>query len=112
MCIEHVPGQCPVVKRAHLQRHRVRQGNDRTEVHPHDRMVKRLLQHVNAVSPAEGKRDKQMPLPPFSVKDLNDALMFVKGDCGIFWSHFWVLKKGWRTGSLLDCGQDREGPLG
>jgi hypothetical protein len=71
MCIEHVPGQCPVVKRAHLQRHRVRQGDDRTEVHPHDRMVKRLLQHVNAVSPAEGKRDKQMPLPPFSVEDLN-----------------------------------------
>jgi hypothetical protein len=46
------------------------------------------------------------------ITPLNDALMFVKGDCGIFWSHFWVLKKGWRTGSLLDCGQDREGPLG
>jgi AraC-like DNA-binding protein len=65
VCVEHVPGQCSVVKRVHLQRHRVRQGDDRAELHPYDRVVQWLLQHVNAISLAEGKRDKQVPLPPF-----------------------------------------------
>ena len=34
-------------------------------------VVQSLLQHVNAISPAAGKRDKQVPLPLFSVEDLN-----------------------------------------
>ena len=71
MCVEHVPWQSPVVKRAHLQRHRVRQGDDRAELHPDNRMVQRLLQHVNAIGPAEGKRDQQVPLPSFSIEYLN-----------------------------------------
>jgi hypothetical protein len=36
-----------------------------------DRVVQRLLQHVNAISPADGKRDKQVLLPPFGVEDLD-----------------------------------------
>jgi hypothetical protein len=66
-----------------------------------------LADHLAAVDSLKCTcRNTEQPWCP------GDALMFVKGDCGIFWSHFWVLKKGWRTGSLLDCGQDREGPLG
>ena len=37
--VEHVPGQRPVVKRPHLQRNRVRKGDYRAELHPHDRVV-------------------------------------------------------------------------
>jgi hypothetical protein len=40
----------------------------RTELHPDDRVVQRLFKHVNAISPARGKRDKQVTLPPFDVK--------------------------------------------
>jgi hypothetical protein len=39
--------------------------------HPDDRVVQRLLKHVNAISPAKGKRDKQVPLPPFDVEYLD-----------------------------------------
>jgi hypothetical protein len=31
-------------------------------------VVQRLLKHVNAINPARGKRDKQVPLPPFNVE--------------------------------------------
>lgn len=68
------------MKRTHLQRHRIRQGEDRAESHPDGRMVQRLLQHINAISPPEGKRDKQMPLTPFSIEDLNtEACRAVSG---------------------------------
>jgi len=36
----------------------------------------------------------------------------VKGSGDISWSHFLGLKKGGERSGLLDCGQDREGPLG
>lgn len=71
MGVEYVPWQRPVVQCSHLQCDRVRHGDDRSELHPHDRVVQRLLQHVYAVGPAQRERDEQVPLPPIGAKHLD-----------------------------------------
>jgi hypothetical protein len=62
-------------------------------------LVQRLLQHVNAISPAERKRDKQVPLPPFSAKDPN--LEASRAVSGIQRSHD-LLYRGCSTGREVD----------